>query len=109
MSATTHDFGRWVAEQSDEEAVTGEWTIRDDEGGLIAEVPNPYVTYEQQVAYAQHDSCPLEAYARLIAAAPDMLAALRDIVSTVHPNTGGTQGAIRDWAKAAIAKTGAAA
>ncbi len=45
-----------------------------------------------------------EANAHLIAAAPDMLATLRDIAAAIHPNMGGTQGAIRQVAVAAIAK-----
>lgn len=70
--STEHTFGSWTAEQSEEEAVTGEWTIVDGDGGLIAEVPNPYTTYEMQVSYAAEPDCPLEAYARLIAASPTL-------------------------------------
>lgn len=41
--------------------------------------------------------------------APDMAEALREIVALIHPQNGGTLGAIRKIASAALAKTGGAA
>lgn len=61
------------------------------------------------IALAHHDSSDRESYetkanARLIAAAPDLLEALNDIVGGTLPDDTGRLKAIREVARAAIAK-----
>lgn len=51
----------------------------------------------------EYDGLPLPSPHDPIDAAP-LLAALKEIISAVHPNTGGTQGAIRACAVEAVAK-----
>lgn len=73
-----HTPGPWVADADDDNDI-GEFTIRTVDGDYIADIRNPYCDYHTQVVYALSDDCRLEADARLIAAAPELLEALRAI------------------------------
>ena len=70
-----HTPGPWHAEVRDGEL--NEWVVLDDEGVEICTSRNPYDGYDLAVSYARQSDCPLEPHARLLAAAPDLLTALR--------------------------------
>lgn len=85
----------------------GPWTVEHHGGpwhifGANDERVGTYSTSAPASTAEQWDVS--QANARLIAAAPELLAALESIVEDIHPNVGGTQGVIRKVAAAAIAK-----
>lgn len=78
---TTHKPGRWF--------VDDELIVRDEDRNEVA-----FIAIGSQLIYAND-------YARLIAAAPDMLAALKDVERHISPVA---PGLVRELARAAIAK-----
>lgn len=81
-AGTAHTPGPWSAD-ADNESDLGEFTIRTSDGDYVADVRNPYCDYDMQVAYVASDDCRIEADARLIAAAPELLAELRSAESFI--------------------------
>lgn len=101
-----HTPGPWHSETSEYTASDGVyecWAVCADGGGDVA-----IVTVQRDHDSLTGDAIPdaeAEANARLIAAAPDMLKALRQITANIHPNYNPLELAHgMDLARAAIAK-----
>lgn len=111
MSDSKHTPGPWIATADESSPELGEFTIRDSDGGCIADVRNPYADYDMQVEYASQPDCRIEHDARLIAAAPELLEALKFAgpqLEVLHKHYSGSDAAtiykIIGMCRAAIAK-----
>lgn len=68
----------WVASPDEYDEELGQWTIRDDNDGYIADVRNPYTDYDMQVAYAADPACRIRHDAAFIVRAVNSHEALVD-------------------------------
>ncbi len=73
-----HTPGPWHSIE-DTDTDYGHFDIFDTGDNRVADVRNDYCDYDNAMAYWQGDDCPMQSNARLIAASPDMLAALQNI------------------------------
>lgn len=101
-----HTPGPWVARNKLGQFAKHEWNIRDEAKGICSSVSAPISANKKIIAFVVHSSksydinlIEMEENLRLIAAAPDLLAALIGVVQVADRAT-----AEFDAAKAAIAK-----